>query len=83
MPDRLGTTHTKDTFFAGLFARLKPKIEAQGAAWAVADRIAKVVWLLLHEGVEYQQKGVAQPILGRWFAISMADARTHPRGAGR
>lgn len=51
--------HAKDTFFAGLFARLKPKIEPKGAAWAVAHRIAKVVWLLLHEGVEYQEKGVA------------------------
>lgn len=50
---------TKDTFFAGLFARLLPRIESKGAAWAVAHRIAKVVWLLLHEGVEYQEKGPA------------------------
>jgi len=54
-------THTKETFFAGLFARLKPKIEAKGAAGAVAHRIPKAVWLLLHEGVEYQEKGVAAP----------------------
>lgn len=32
--------HTKDTFFAGLFARLKPRVEGKGAAWAVAHRIA-------------------------------------------
>jgi transposase len=51
--------HTKDTFFAGLFARLLPKIEGKGAAWAVAHRIAKVIWLLLHQGVEYQEKGPA------------------------
>jgi transposase len=51
--------HTKETFFAGLFARLKPRIEGKGAAWAVAHRIAKVVWLLLHQGVEYQEKGSA------------------------
>lgn len=49
----------KNTFFAGLFARLLPRIEKKGAAWAVAHRIAKVVWLLLHEGVEYQEKGSA------------------------
>lgn len=53
--------HTKDTFFAGLFARLKPRIEGKGAAWAVAHRIAKVVWLVLHEEVEYQEKGAAPP----------------------
>ena len=53
--------HTKDTFFASLFARLKPRVEGQGAAWAVAHRIAKVVWLVLHQGVEYQEKGSAPP----------------------
>jgi hypothetical protein len=54
-----------------MFARLKPKIEAKGAAWAVAHRIAKVVWLLQHEGVEYQEKGVWRPpIPGLWFANS-------------
>jgi transposase len=53
--------HTKDTFFASLFARLKPRVEGKGAAWAVAHRIAKVIWLVLHEGVEYQEKGPAPP----------------------
>jgi transposase len=53
--------HTKDTFFQGLFTRLKPKIEAKGAIWAVAHRIAKVIWLLLHEGVQYQERGPAKP----------------------
>jgi hypothetical protein len=33
--------HTKDTFFAGLFARLLPRIEGKGAAWAVAHRTAR------------------------------------------
>jgi transposase len=53
--------HTKDTFFAGLFARLKPRVEGKGAAWAVAHRIAKIVWLVLHQGVEYQEKGSVPP----------------------
>jgi len=53
--------HTKDTFFAALFARLKPRIEGKGAAWAIAHRIAKVIWLVLHEEVEYQEKGSAPP----------------------
>jgi transposase len=51
--------HTKDTFFAGLFARLKGRLEAKGAAWAVAHRIAKLVWLVLREEVEYRERGVA------------------------
>ena len=40
-------------------ARLAPKINGKGAAWAVAHRIGKVVWLMLHEGVEYQERGPA------------------------
>jgi CubicO group peptidase (beta-lactamase class C family) len=50
---------TKETFFAGLFARLSPKSSGKGAAWAVAHRIAKVVWLMLHKGVEYKKHGTA------------------------
>jgi transposase len=53
--------HTKDTFFASLFARLKPRVDGKGAAWAVAHRIAKVVWLVLHQEVEYREKGSAPP----------------------
>ncbi len=51
--------HAKDTFFAGLFGRLKTRLGGKGAAWAAAHRITKVIWLLLHEGVEYQEKGTA------------------------
>lgn len=53
--------HTKDTFFHGLFTRLKPRIESKGAVWAVAHRVAKVVWFVLHEAVEYQERGPAKP----------------------
>lgn len=53
--------HTQDTFFAGLFARLKPRVEAKGAAWAVAHRITKVVGLVLHQPGEYREKGSAPP----------------------
>jgi len=50
---------TKDTFFSALFHRLKPRLGGKGAAWAVAHRIGKVVWLILHEQVEYEEKGQA------------------------
>lgn len=53
--------HTKGTFFAGLFARLKPRVEGKGAAWAVAHRIAKIVWLVLNREVDYQERGSAPP----------------------
>jgi transposase len=50
---------TKDTFFAAFFARKKPKLESKGAAWATAHKIAGVVWLLMHQGVEYKEQGRA------------------------
>jgi len=52
---------TKGTFFGGLFARLQSRITAKGAAWAVAHRIGKVIWLLLHEGVDYREMGPLPP----------------------
>lgn len=67
---------TKDTFFASLFARLKPRVEAKGAAWAVAHRISKLLWLMLHEGVDYQEKGPAAQnpnLLARKFRRLMKD----------
>ncbi len=35
------------------------RIEGKGAAWAVAHRIAKVIWLVLHQEVDYKEKGPA------------------------
>jgi hypothetical protein len=40
---------------------LKPKVEGKGAAWAVAHRIARIVWIVLHREVDYQEKGSAPP----------------------
>lgn len=54
-------THVKETFFADLFYRLLPKIDSQGAVWAVAHRMLKVIWLVLHRKVEYLEKGPAAP----------------------
>jgi transposase len=68
--------HTKQTFFASLFGRLKPRIEGKGAAWAVAHRISKVIWLVLHNEVDYQEKGSAPPnerILLRKFRRLLKD----------
>src|SRR5947209_4143004 len=56
-----GAIHTKNTFFAALFARLKPRVDGKGAAWAVAHRISKIIWLVLHKQVDYQEKGAAPP----------------------
>jgi transposase len=50
---------TKGTFFQSLFTRLSPKLGAKAAAWAVAHRLARVIWVLLRRGVEYRERGPA------------------------
>src|SRR5262245_43723828 len=58
-PPLAAAIHAKQSFFAGLFGRLQARIEGKGAAWAVAHRIAKLICLIMHQGVEYQEKGSA------------------------
>lgn len=48
---------TRGTFFAELFARLSPKLGAKAAAWAVAHRLARIVWVLLRRGEAYVERG--------------------------
>lgn len=51
---------TKGSFFQALFRRFLPKLKYAGAIWAVAHRLARVVWKILHEAVPYIERG-AEP----------------------
>ncbi len=44
----------------------------KGAAWAVAHRIAKAIWMVLHEKVEYQEKGRRRRMNEPWSGNSNA-----------
>ena len=59
--------------------RRKHRNEAKGRLGAVAHRITKVVRLLLHEGVEYQEKGVApanpRPLVRKFRRLTKELAR--------
>ena len=71
---------TKDSFFEGLFRRLKPRLEGRGAAWAVAHRIGRVIWLVLHEEKDYIEKGpgtVSIQTLNRKFRRLMKEFARH------
>jgi len=75
-----GAVHNKESFFAALFGRLKPRIQGRGAAWAVAHRIGKVIWLILHEEVEYKEMGpgkVGIQTLNRKFRRLMKEFARH------
>jgi len=73
-------TRTKDTFFASLFKRFLPRLQGKGAAWAVAHRIARVVWMVLHNEVEYKEQGpgkVSLRTLDKKFKRILAEFAKH------
>jgi transposase len=48
---------TKDSFFRELYHRLIPRLGIHKAIWAIAHRMAKVVWKVLHDKVHYIERG--------------------------
>lgn len=48
---------TKNSHWESVFRRLVPRLGYTKAIWAVARRIAVVIWKILHEGVEYIEQG--------------------------
>jgi transposase len=47
----------KGSIFQDLYRRLVPRLGHQKAIWAVAHKLCRVVWKILHDGVEYQERG--------------------------
>jgi transposase len=43
--------------FQAMFRRLLPRLGYQSAIWAVAHRLGRVVWKILHEGVRFIEQG--------------------------
>ena len=50
---------TKDSFFQVMFRRLVPRLGIQKAIWAVAHRLLRVIWIVLHRQAEYRELGPA------------------------
>jgi transposase len=44
---------TKGCHFQNVFRRLIPKLGSNGAIWAVANRLCRLTWKILHDGVVY------------------------------
>jgi hypothetical protein len=47
----------KGCHFQSVFRRLLPRLGYDGAIWAVAHRLARVVWKILHDRVRYIEQG--------------------------
>ena len=47
----------KGCYFQALFQRLLPRLGYKSAIWAVAHRLCRLVWKILHEGVRFIEQG--------------------------
>jgi hypothetical protein len=49
----------KGSIFELTFSRLLPRLGYQQAIWAIAHRLCRVLWVILHAGVRYEERGPA------------------------
>lgn len=47
----------KGCHFQSVFRRLLTKLGYRGAIWAIAHRLGRLVWKILHDGVSYVEQG--------------------------
>jgi transposase len=47
----------KGSHFQTVFRRLLPRLGYKGAIWAIAHRLGRLVWKILHDGVQYIEQG--------------------------
>jgi len=48
---------TKGSHLQAVFRRLLPKLGYKGAIWAIAHRLCRLAWIILHRGVEFIEHG--------------------------
>lgn len=49
----------KGSIFELTFHRLLPRLGYKQAIWAIAHRLCQLLWLILHKGVRYEERGPA------------------------
>ena len=49
----------KGSIFELTFQRLLPRLGYLQAIWAIAHRLCRLLWLILHKGVRYEERGPA------------------------
>jgi transposase len=50
---------TKGSVFEWVFGRLRTRLAYQEAIWAIAHRLCRLIWKILHQGVRYEERGPA------------------------
>ena len=65
----------KGSYFQAVFRRLLPRLGYKSAIWAIAHRLCRVVWKILHEGVRFIEQGTeCDPKLCKHRARTLARA---------
>src|SRR6202023_2754084 len=49
----------KGSIFDITFRKLLPRLGYKQAIWAIAHRLCRLLWLILHKGVRYEERGPA------------------------
>ena len=49
---------TKNSYFQRKFQRLMPKLGYAKAIWAIARHLSVVIWKILHDGAQYEERGL-------------------------
>jgi transposase len=52
-----GAVKKNGSHFQAVFRRLLPRLGYQSAIWAIAHRLCRVLWKILHEGVRFIEQG--------------------------
>ena len=47
----------KGSIFDVTFRRLLSRLEYQEAIWAIAHRLCRLLWMILHKGIRYEERG--------------------------
>ncbi|HVH71554.1 MAG TPA: transposase [Candidatus Dormibacteraeota bacterium] len=65
----------KGSYFQAVFQRLLPRLGYKSAIWAIAHRLCRVLWKILHEGVRFIEQGTeSDPKLQKRRANRLAQA---------
>lgn len=58
----------KGSYFQAVFRRLLPRLGYKSAIWAIAHRLCRVVWKILHEGVRFASFSTTTPVIDSYPA---------------
>ena len=69
----------KGSHFQAVFRRLLPRLGYKSAIWAIAHRLCRLIWKILHEGVRYIEQGSeSDPRVRKRRARTLARAFASP-----